>query len=85
MTGNPEKRIQVQYYAALREARGCAIETLQTRAGSPGALYAELREKFGLPVPVEMLKVAVNEAFAGMNQPLRDGDVVVYIPPVAGG
>jgi len=31
------------------------------------------------------LKVAVNEQFSDWSHLLRDGDTVVFIPPVAGG
>jgi molybdopterin synthase sulfur carrier subunit len=33
----------------------------------------------------ELLKVAVNERYVPMDSPLRAGDQVVFIPPVAGG
>ncbi len=32
-----------------------------------------------------MLRVAVNAEFGDWQQPLADGDAVVFIPPVAGG
>jgi molybdopterin converting factor small subunit len=31
------------------------------------------------------VRIARNEAFAGDDEPVQDGDVVALIPPVAGG
>lgn len=31
------------------------------------------------------IRVAINTDYAGMEDPLREGDEVVFIPPVAGG
>ena len=36
-------------------------------------------------LPSEMLRVAVNAEFGDWSQPLKAGDAVVFIPPVAGG
>jgi molybdopterin converting factor subunit 1 len=77
--------IQVQYFAALREQAGRGSETLVTASRTAADLYDELRNLRNLALPRSMLKVAVNEEFAGWDHPLADGDRVVFIPPVAGG
>lgn len=79
------KTITVQYFALLREARGVAQETLQTTAETPLALYQELQKQYQFPLETNSLRVAVNEAFAAWDSPLNPQDVVVFIPPVAGG
>ncbi|HKZ74793.1 MAG TPA: MoaD family protein [Steroidobacteraceae bacterium] len=79
------RHIRVQYYAVLREQAGRSEETLETAAGTPGELYAELRARYPFSLAPEMLRVAVNAEFADWGQPLADGDAVVFIPPVAGG
>jgi molybdopterin converting factor subunit 1 len=79
------KNIRVQYFALLREQRGLADERLATTADTPAGLYAELRTRHGFTLPVEQLRVAVNDEFARWDAPLRDGDTLVFIPPVAGG
>ena len=79
------RTLRVQYFALLREQSGHREETLQSAAHSPAELYAELQKRHGFTLPAEMLKVAVNGEFGDWNQPLQDGDVVVFIPPVAGG
>jgi len=77
--------IRVQYYALLREQAGRSVETLATRARTPRELYAELAAKYPFTLPSEMLRVAVNAEFGDWSQPLKAGDAVVFIPPVAGG
>jgi molybdopterin-guanine dinucleotide biosynthesis protein A len=81
----PARKIRVQYYALLREQAGRSDETLSTRSRTPRELYAELRARYPFTLPVEMLRVAVNAEFGDWAQPLKAGDAVVFIPPVAGG
>jgi molybdopterin converting factor small subunit len=79
------KTIRVQYFALLRDQRGLADEKIATAADTPAGLYAELRARHGFTLPVEQLRVALNDEFSPWNAPLRDGDALVFIPPVAGG
>lgn len=81
----PAREIRVQYYALLREQAGRSHETLTTRSRTPRELYAELRARYPFTLPAEMLRVAVNAEFGDWAQPLKAGDAVVFIPPVAGG
>lgn len=80
-----ERNIQVQYFALLREQAGRRDETVATRAATPRELYAELAARHGFSLGPEHLKVAVNTEFADWSRPLAANDVVVFIPPVAGG
>ena len=77
--------ISVQYFAILREQRGLGVETLSTPATTPGALYEELRDRHGFTLPGDRVRAAVNEVFVDSSAPLREGDRLVFIPPVAGG
>jgi molybdopterin converting factor small subunit len=83
-TTNP-KEIRIQYYAVLREERGLSSEELATEATTPRELYAVLQSRYGFSLPIERLRVAINDAFSDWDQPLREHDSVVFIPPVAGG
>jgi len=78
-------RVELRYYALLREQAGRQSETVETAAATPAALYAELADRHGFRLPASQLRVAVNAAFSDWESPLRDGDEVVFIPPVAGG
>jgi molybdenum cofactor guanylyltransferase len=79
------RHLTVQYYALLREQAGRREETLESRARSPRELYDELSARYPFTLPTEVLRVAINSEFADWSAPLKDGDVVVFIPPVAGG
>jgi molybdopterin converting factor subunit 1 len=77
--------LDVHYFAILREQRGLSQEKLTTAAATPAALYEELRARHGFTLPGDRVRAAVNDAFVDAAAPLRDGDRIVFIPPVAGG
>ena len=77
--------VTVQYFAILREQRGLAEEKLTTAAATPAALYDELRARHRFTLTADRVRAAVNEEFVPATAPLRDGDRIVFIPPVAGG
>lgn len=79
------KKVTVEYFALLREARGCAREQRTTDAATPRELYGGLRNSYRLPLTDEVMRVAVNGAFESWDCALTDGDTVAFIPPVAGG
>ena len=79
------KTVRIQYYAILREQAGRSEETLDTSAGTPAELYAELRQRHPFQLTSAQLKVALNSEFTDRQTPLKHGDTVVFIPPVAGG
>ena len=78
-------KLQVRYYAILREQAGKSDESLETSAATPAALFAELRARYPFTLQAQQLKVAVNAEFREWQTPLKEGDSVVFIPPVAGG
>ncbi len=78
-------RVNLRYYALLREQAGRQAETVDTAAATPAALYAELAARHGFRLPASQLRVAVNSAFCDWERPLENGDEIVFIPPVAGG
>jgi molybdopterin-guanine dinucleotide biosynthesis protein A len=79
------RTLRVQYYAILREQAGRSEETLDTTAATPAELYEELRRRHPFQLTAAQLKVALNSEFSDWQTPLRHGDTVVFIPPVAGG
>ncbi len=78
------KNIHIEYFAILREQAGKDRETLATAAETPEQLFAELSALYKFS-PLQSIKVAINDEFSDMSATLRDGDSVVFIPPVAGG
>jgi molybdenum cofactor guanylyltransferase len=83
--GPAQKTVRVQYYAILREQAGRSEETLDTGAATPAELYAQLRQRHPFRLETAQLKVALNSEFGDWQTPLKHGDTVVFIPPVAGG
>jgi molybdopterin synthase sulfur carrier subunit len=77
--------VTVEYYAQLREQAGQGREVVDSSAESLSALYDELKQRHGFRLPTTQLRVAVDAEFTDWTQPLTDGSVVVFIPPVAGG
>ncbi len=80
-----QKTIQVQYFALLREERGLTQETIKTGLATAKQLFDELKTKHHFSLGRERLNLAVNEEFQPWDTILKDGDAVVFIPPVAGG
>jgi molybdopterin synthase sulfur carrier subunit len=80
--------VRVLYFGGLREALGVSEESLAlpqhvhtvadlcTHLAQRHRAYAESRA---------CVRVARNEAFAGDEERLANGDVIALIPPVAGG
>lgn len=79
------KTIHIQYFALLREQAGAGQQSLQTAAANPGELFEQLRHEHGFTLDRGSLRAVVNEEFVAWDTLLRDGDQVVFIPPVAGG
>jgi MoaD family protein len=77
--------IRIQYYAILREQAGRSLESLETAASTPAALYAELLQRYPFTLQQQQLKVAVNGEFCDWTRALSTCDAIVFIPPVAGG
>jgi molybdopterin converting factor subunit 1 len=77
--------LTVRYFAIFREQAGCESEQIETSANTPSDLYDELRPRHGFTVPKDALRAAINNEFVPMHGVVKDGDVVAFIAPVAGG
>jgi len=78
-------KVDVSYFAILREQRGLSAETLSTEAATPAELYAELRGQYRFSLDGRFVRAAVNDEFVPGDAALREGDRITFIPPVAGG
>ena len=80
-------QIRALFFASYRDLLGTGEMTLSLPEGTDvSGMVAELRSRGGRwdhlpPYPV----VAVNQEYATEDRMLVDGDVVAFIPPVAGG
>ncbi|MEX2542794.1 MAG: MoaD/ThiS family protein [Trueperaceae bacterium] len=79
------KSVTLDYFAIFREFRKRDQELVSTSARDAGELYQELKARHGFPLPVETLRVAINDEFAPWEREIREGDRVTFIAPVAGG
>ena len=82
-------KIQLRYFASIREALGTSAEEVTTEARDAAGLLAELRARGGayahaladgLPV-----RVAINQVMARSDTLLSEGAEVGLFPPVTGG
>ncbi len=85
MAGAPTKQVEIQYFAVLKEQSGIASENVRTTAETLRQLYLQLKERHKFGLPIESLRVAVDDEFANWDDRLPDSARVVLIPPVAGG
>jgi len=77
--------ITVRYFAAFREATGIEAESIDTGAKSAAELFSECATRHAGLQSFSSSLVAINDEMAGWDTPLRDGDEVLFFPPVAGG
>jgi sulfur-carrier protein len=82
-------KVQIRYFASIREGLGVADESFDTQAGTLGALRDELLARS--PAHAEWLarnravRLALDHAMADETAALRDGCEVAFFPPVTGG
>lgn len=77
--------VTARYFAAFREQAGLETEAVSTSAATTGELFREIAARHGFLDASGRCKVAVNDELSDWERPLRDGDVVLFFPPVAGG
>ncbi len=79
--------ITLRYFAVIREAVGIESEEREVPDGTTAdAVARDLGVRFPRLAPLlASTPVMVNAAYADRTAPLREGDEVAFIPPVAGG
>ena len=81
----------VLYFARFREQIGASEEKLSlpasvTTVGQLREWLAQQSEAHAAALgPDAMVKIAVNQSYAGPEAPVADGDEVAIFPPVTGG
>lgn len=80
-------QIRMRYFASLREIVGLREEVLSIPEGTTvGSARALLLERYpGLESALARAVCAVNQQYVTPETALKDGDEVVFIPPVGGG
>ena len=80
-------RVKVIYFGRAREAAGTGAEEFSLPSASAVVTLVDesMKAHRGLRGMSATMRVAVNEEIAEEDDPLADGDVVAFLPPVAGG
>ena len=79
-------QVTVQYFATLRVAAGTSTETWTINESETArSLFARISARHPISQPLADLRVAINDEFADEDSALRNGDKLVFIPPVSGG
>lgn len=82
-------KVQVRYFASVREAMGRPSEQRDTQSQTLGQLKAEL-SSLGEPYAQALaankaVRMALDQVMADESSPLREGCEVAFFPPVTGG
>ena len=80
-------KIQIRFFAALREITGKELIEVDVSSGTTaGALLDTLVADHPKLGPLaRVIQVAVNREFAGRETELQANDEVAFLPPVSGG
>lgn len=82
-------KIQLRYFASIREAIGTGSETVETAAATLAALRDELIARGGAHAQAlargRAVRVSLNQTMADESATLADGAEVAFFPPVTGG
>jgi sulfur-carrier protein len=78
-------QIRLQHYAIFREIRGAGEELIATEHFTPRQIYHDLGLDQAIPLDPERLRVAVNDEVVPWDHRLTDGDLLVFLAPMAGG
>lgn len=82
-------RLQILYFAWLRERIGVPRETLETEAATVADLVAELRtreERYALAFSdLSSVRVALDQELSDFDAPLAGVREVAFFPPMTGG
>jgi sulfur-carrier protein len=84
-------RVQVRFFASVREALGVSQETLELppQVKTVGDVRAFLRERGGAWAEAlaegRALRMAWNHQMTGAATPVSEGGEVAFFPPVTGG
>jgi molybdopterin synthase sulfur carrier subunit len=82
-------KVQVKYFASIREAMGVSGEVLETVAPTLADLRDELATRAGAAglalARGRAVRIALNQVMSDESAALVDGAEVAFFPPVTGG
>lgn len=80
-----QKEITILYFSLFREQAKISQEIIVTSALDLSELYREISKKYGFLLSHSQIRVAKNNDFCEWKTSFENGDVIAFIPPVAGG
>ncbi|MGC3987752.1 MAG: molybdopterin converting factor subunit 1 [Pseudorhodoferax sp.] len=82
-------KLDIRYFASIREGLGLGREAVQTEAATVGALRDELLARGGAYAELlargRAVRVAVDQQMQDESAALHEGAEVAFFPPVTGG
>ena len=78
-------QLTVRYFAIYRDATGTDHEQVEAPVATPAELFENRLKTYPGLERFEAARVAVNDEMVPWEHPLKDGDQVLFFPPVAGG
>ena len=82
-------KVQVRYFASIREAIGQGAEAVETRAETLAGLRDELIARGGAHAEAlargKSVRMALDQVMSDESAALREGAEVAFFPPVTGG
>ncbi|MGB5291705.1 MAG: MoaD/ThiS family protein [Lysobacterales bacterium] len=78
-------KIGVRYFALFREQAGCDAESVEWSGGTAAELFQLMAERHPLLRNQAAALVAINDEMSDWTSTLKEGDEVLFFPPVAGG
>ncbi len=82
-------KVEIRYFASIREAVGVAAESVETRASTLAELRDELIARDAPHAQAlargRALRMALNQAMCRETASLQEGAEVAFFPPVTGG
>ena len=79
------KNIELIYFAQLKDLVSKDSESLTTLSSTASGVYEEIKATYQFPYKQKDLMLAINDEFSPWETILKEGDSIVFIPPVAGG
>jgi molybdopterin synthase sulfur carrier subunit len=82
-------KVQVRYFASVREAVGTGSESVESAAATLAGLRDELIARGGAYAQAlargRAVRMALDQVMSGEDAALREGCEVAFFPPVTGG
>jgi molybdopterin synthase sulfur carrier subunit len=82
-------KVQLRYFASIREGLGLGAEQVDTQAATLGALRDELLARGGAYAALlargRAVRMALDQQMSEEAAALREGSEVAFFPPVTGG